>query len=210
MNIWSWFLHGDSSHPIRHGWGEGRAFETCISDPLHEHCHLSPFQSHNFLRPSGHWLCHFCPPNYCQPLLFLLSYSHFLFRHHDKILLFTHFSNPHTFTCTHSHNYFQTCVISTLLDTSVSLPFPIIPLSVYCNSLEGPMSPLCSQLSFRANLIFSRNSFNAFPQFARLCSNSLSPCFPAGRVLSLEDIWLCLRQFWLQNQGRRPEASIGK
>ena len=75
MNIWSWFLHGDSSHPIRHGWGEGRAFETCISDPLHEHCHLSPFQSHNFLRPSGHWLCHFCPPNYCQPLLFLLSYS---------------------------------------------------------------------------------------------------------------------------------------
>lgn len=75
MNIWSWFLHGDSSHPTRHGWGEGRAFEACISDSLHEHCHLSPFQSHNFLRPSGHWLCHFCPPSYCQPLLFLLSYS---------------------------------------------------------------------------------------------------------------------------------------
>ena len=123
MNIWSWFLHGDSSHPTRHGWGEGRAFEAGISDSPHEHCHLSPLQSHSFLRPSDHWLCHFCPPNYHQPLLFLPSLSHFLFRHHDKILLFTHFPNPYTFTCTHSHNYFQTCVISTLLDTSVSLPF---------------------------------------------------------------------------------------
>lgn len=43
MNIWSWFLHGDSSHPTTRRWGEIRAFEAGISYSPNEHCicHLS-------------------------------------------------------------------------------------------------------------------------------------------------------------------------
>lgn len=198
MNIRSWFLHGDSSHPTRRRWGEGKAFEAGISYSPNEHCHLSPLQSNNFLRPSGHWLCHFCPPNYHQPLLFLPSHS-LTFCLGIMIKSFFLLTSP---TPTHSHAHTHIIISKPVWSPSLLIPlclspFPILPSSVYCNSLDGPMSPLCSLLSFRANLIFSMNSDNAFPQFARLCSNSLSPYFPAGIVLSPEDIWLCLRQFWL-------------
>ena len=71
-------------------------------------------------------------------------------------------------TPTHSHAHTHTIISKPVWSPPFLIPlclspFPIIPLFVYCNSLEGPMSPLCSLLSFRANLIFSMNSFNAFP-----------------------------------------------
>lgn len=127
MNIWSWFLHGDSSHPTRHGWGEGRAFEACISDSLHEHCHLSPFQSHNFLRPSGHWLCHFCPPNYCQPLLLLLSYS-LTFCLGIMIKSFFLLTSP---TPTHSHAHTHIIISKPVWSPPFLIPLCLSPFPSY-------------------------------------------------------------------------------
>lgn len=162
-------------------------------------CHLSNL---SFLRPSDHWLCHFCPPNYHQPLLFLPSHS-LTFCLGIMIKSFFLLTSP---TPTHSHAHTHTIISKPVWSPPFLIPlclspFPIIPLFVYCNSLEGPMSPLCSLLSFRANLIFSMNSFNASPQFARLCSDSLSPYFPVGIVLSPEDIWLCPSNFGCRTGG---------
>ena len=91
--------------------------------------------TYNFLRRSGHWLCHFCPPNYCQPLLFLPSHP-LTFCCGIMIKSFFLLTSPDS---THSQAHIHITVSKPVRSPSFLIPlhlspFPITPLSVYCNS----------------------------------------------------------------------------